>query len=182
MLLGELLVQEKIITQMQLNQALKSQSRYPSHSIGKVVSKIFNIPMEIIETTMINHSVIPRIEVWFKKNIDKKSQKDGIPLSSTLKSFEVIINNYTRYEGESVQFIRNEMGYYCEDSRDARLEKISLIIETIKLTTRRKQEILLHDIHIDITLGTSAIRAENPGFITEARLKLLHALKEQGKS
>ena len=180
MLLGELLVQEKVITQMQLNQALKSQSRYPNHSIGKVVSKVFNVPMEIIETVMMSKSVIPKIEVWFKHNIDQKSQKDGIPLSSTIKNFKLEINNYTRYEGEAVHFIRNEMGYYCEDSRDVRLEKIAIIIDTIQLTTRRKQEIILHNVNLDITLGTNEIRAENPGFITEARLKLLHALKQKG--
>lgn len=179
MLLGELLVAAKIITKTQLNQALKSQTRYPNHSIGKVISKVFNIPMEIIETTMITKSVLPRIETWFKKNIDQKSAKDGIPISSTIKECEFRINSYTRYEGEAVIFLRNEMGYYCEDSRDASLEKLALVIDTLRLVTRRKQEIILHDIHLDITLGSNEIRAENPGFITEARLKLLHALKQK---
>lgn len=179
MLLGELLVKAKIISQMQLNQALKSQSRYPNHSIGKVVSKVFNVPMEIIETTMISKSVIPTIEVWFKKSIDQKSPKGAIPPSSTIKEITLNISTYTRYEGEAVHFIRNEMGYYCEDTRDVRLEKLSIIIDSLQLTTRRNQDIILHDIHIDVTLGSNEIRAENPGFITEARLKLLHALKQK---
>ena len=180
MALGELLVEAKIITQTQLNQALKSKSRYPKHSMGRVISKMFNIPMEIIETTMITKAIIPQIESWFKKNIDHKSPKDGIPPSATIKDVDLKISSYTRYKGEAITYIRNETGYYCEDTRDASLEKLALIIDTIKLTTRRKQEIILHDIHLDITLGTNEIRAENPGFITEARLKLLQALKQKG--
>ncbi len=178
MLLGELLVAEKLISQTQLNQALKSQASSPNHSIGRVVSRMYNIPVELIETTLISKSVIPRIEAWFKHNIDQKSKKDGISLSSIISGIELNIKSYVRYEGEAVTFIRNELGYYCEDARDASLEKISLTLSTIKLTTIRKQEILLHDVHIDLTLGTGKIHAENPGFITEARLKLIHALKQ----
>lgn len=179
MLLGELLVKNKVITQTQLNQALKSQTRYPNQSIGKVVSKVFNIPMEIIETILISKSVVPQLKSWFKKNIDQKLKANAIPLSSTIKNIELLISSYTRYEGEAVVFIRNEMGYYCEDTRDTRLEKLALVIEAIRLTTRRNQTIVLKDIHLDITLGTNEIRAENPGFITEARLKLLQALKQK---
>ena len=179
MLLGELLVKHKVITELQLSQALKAQTRYPNMSIGQVVSKVFNIPIEIIETTMITKSVLPKIEVWFKKNIDQKSKKDGIPPSATIKEFALDIAGYTRYEGEAVHFLRNEMGYYCEDSRDARMEKLAIVIKEIQLTTRRNQLITLNDIHLDITLGTNEIRSENPGFIAEARLKLLHALKQK---
>lgn len=177
MLLGELLVKNKIITQMQLNQALKAHDRYPNQSIGQVVSKVFNIPLEIIETTMLTKSVIPKIEVWFKKNIDQKPKT--IPPSSTIKTLEININSYTRYEGESVTFVRNEMGYYCEEIRDTSLEKLAIVIEEIRLTTRRNQVISLKDINIEISLGSNNIKAENPGFITEARLKLLQAMKQK---
>ncbi len=179
MLIGELLVKNKIITPTQLNQALKARSHYPNQSIGQVVSKVFNIPLEIIETTMLTKSLVPKIGVWFKKNIDQKSKNIGIPPSSTIKTLEININSYTRYEGESVTFVRNEMGYYCEEVRNTSLEKLAIVIEEIRLTTRRNQVISLKDIHIEITLGSDEIKAENPGFITEARLKLLQAMKQK---
>ncbi len=180
MLIGELLVKNHIITQTQLNQALKSHNRYPNHSIGQVVSKIFNISPETIETTLITKSIIPTIITWFQKNIARKTQKTAFPLSSSIKKVEIEISSYTRYEGEAVQFIRNEMGYYCEESRDTSLEKLALTLETIKITTIRKQEITLSDVHLNITLGSNEIKTENPGFLAEARLKLLHALKQKG--
>lgn len=180
MLLGELLVAEKLISQTQLNQALKSRHLYPTHSIGQVISTLFNIPMESIETIMISRYVVPTIEAWFKKNIDKRSKTDDIPLSSSLFAIDITISSFVRYEGEAVTFIRNEMGYYYEESRDAGLEKLALTVDTMKLTTIRKQDIMIHDIQLEFTLGTNAIRAENPGFISEARLKLLHALKQTG--
>ena len=177
--LGKYLVEAEIITQKQLDHALKSQSRYPNWSIGKIIHQMFTVPMEIIETMMITRIVTPIIESWFKKNIDQKSQKDGIPLSTTIKDFTLTIHSYTRYEGEAVTFIRNKMGYYCEDTRESTSEKLSILIDTVKLTTRRQQEILLYKIKIAINLETNKIKAENPGFITEARLKLLHAIKQK---
>ncbi len=179
MLLGEALIEASIISADQLKKAIVAQQRFPNHSLGRIIVKLFGVPVEIVETTFIKKVVLPFIDEWFREELAKKPGIGGVNLADMISSIDLDLSSYRRYEGEQVYFQRNDQGYYVEQNRDTKLEKISVKIDFFLVRTIRRQEVVLKDALFEVTLGRKSIRPENPGFVAEYRLKLLHAMKEK---
>ena len=181
MLLGEALIEAGVITDEQLKKAVLAQKRFPNHSLGRIVVKLFNVPVEIVETTFIKMVILPILEQWFRRELAFKPGPNGLNLADMLSVIEIDLTSFARYEGERVSFLRNDEGYYLEEKRHAKIESLSLEVKTFYLRTIRRQEITLHDAGFEVILGDSKhqVKPENPGFVAEARLKLMQALKQK---
>ncbi len=179
MLLGEALIAAGVITEAHLQKALQAQTRYTNLSLGEVIIKLFAIPRDVVESHYINRSIIPFIEEWLRTQLNKKAFSDGLSAGSTIANITVTIPSFTRYEGEAVSFELGADGMYQESSSLTRMERILAIIDPLIITTTRGQEIIIADVHLEVNLADKEIRPDNPGFLSELKLRLLKAHKEK---
>ena len=180
MLLGEALIDAAIISKEQLQKAMVAQKRFPNHSLGRIVAKLYDVPAEVIETVFITKVVVPVIEEWLRRQLASKPGPGGVDLAAMVAGIEIDLVSYSRYEGELVFFRRNEQdGYYVEQKRMNKLENVTVEIATITLLTIRRQRVVFNDVSLEVPLASKNVRALNSGFLPEARLKLLHAMKQK---
>lgn len=179
MLLGEALIEAEVITEGQLQKALLAQKRFPGHALGPIVAKLFDVPSEVVETVFIKKVVVPIIDRWFRRELASKPGPGGINLGDMISDITIDLMAYSRYEGELVSFRRNEQGYYLEQRREAKLEKVTVEKVAVTVRTIRRQEVSFANVALELALDSKYVRPVNPGFVVEARLKLLQALKQK---
>ena len=180
MLLGEALIKAGIVTESQVQEALKAQSSNQHLSLGEVIHRLCAIPREIIESHYMALAIIPFIKEWLQKKLHKKSFADGLTLASTIADITLTIPRFSRYEGEVASFELLEDGMYKENSIQTKVERIRATVDPLIFTTVRKQEIVFNDVHLEIRLDEKGVRPENPGFLSELKLRILKATKEKG--
>jgi hypothetical protein len=179
MLLGEALLQAGVISKADLQKALETQTHNTHLSFGDIITKLFAVPRHVVESHYINLAISPFINEWLYKQLTKKSLSDGLPAENIIAGIALTIPVFSRYEGETISFERRADGMYQESSSLTKIEKITVIVEPLVITTTRQQQIIFHHVHLAVSLRDKGIRPDNPGFLPEARLRLLKALKEK---
>ncbi len=178
MLLGEALIKAKVISQDQLQKALKVQASNTHLSLGEILVKLFSIPRDVVESHYASVYIIPFIEEWFQGQMDTKEFSDGVPLSSIIDNLALTVPSFTRHQGETVSFSLAEDGMYRENSFIMRMEKILATIDPLIITTKKQQKIVFNNVHLEVNLEDKGVHPENLGFISEVKLRLWKSMKE----
>ncbi|MEN8257945.1 MAG: hypothetical protein ABFS09_08800 [Thermodesulfobacteriota bacterium] len=178
MLLGEALIRARVISQAHLNKALQVQTGNAHLSLGEILTKLFNIPRNVVESHYINLSIIPLIKEWLQEQLDIKEFSEGIPLRSIIDHIAITVPSFTRHQAETVSFDLGEDGMYRENNSVKKMERILATIEPLVITTKKQQKIVFNNVHLEVNLEDKGVRADNPGFFSEVKLRLLKSLKE----
>ncbi len=180
MLLGEALIKAGLITEAHLNKALQAQTRYPTLSIGEVITKLFAVPRDEVETHYLNLSIIPFVKSWLLDQLNRTMFKNGVRVGSTIADIDITVPSFTRYEGEAVSYTRSDNGMYQEQSSLTRMERVLLIVDPLVLTTSHHQRLVFNTVNLEVSLDKEGkgVRPDNPGFLSEVKLRLLKAYKE----
>lgn len=177
MLLGEALIKANVMTEAQLEKAIKAKTSYPNLSLGGIIMKLFAIPRDVLESHYINHAIIPFIKEWLQKRMDEKMLSSGVTMGSTIAEIALTIPTFTSYEGEGIIFELGKDGMYQENKTHSKVERVLAIIDPLVITTTQGQEIIFNDIHIEVNLTNKMVSSENPGFLSEVKIRLLKANK-----
>lgn len=179
MLLGQALIEAGVLTEAHIQKALQAQSRYPNLTFSEVISKLFGIPRDVVESHYINRSIIPFIKEWLQKQMDNKEFSDGFSAGSTIADIAITVPTFTRYEDEAVRFDLIADGMYKGGDSLTRMERILATIDPLVITTTRQQKIIVNDVNLELSLEEKRVRPDNPGFLSEVKLRLLKAFKQE---
>jgi hypothetical protein len=177
MLLGEVLIKAGVISPDDLQQALKTQVHNAHLSFGEIITQLFGVPRHVIESHYINHALIPFIRAWLEKQLRHQVIGPGMSAADCLADITINIPSFSRYEGEVVSFERQSDGMYGESASLTKIEKIIATVDPLELTTTKGQKIIFNNVHLEVGLRDKGIRPDNPGFLSEVRLRLLQAVK-----
>ncbi|MEN8140112.1 MAG: hypothetical protein ABFR97_02710 [Thermodesulfobacteriota bacterium] len=178
MMLGEALVDAAIISTDQLKRAIVAQKRYPGHSLGQIVVKLYDVPVEIVETLFVKKVLVPALIRWLERELARLPGPGGENLTELIRRVEIGLAAFSRHEGEAVIFSRDEEGYFRQVERDARLERIKARVDSFVIHTTLGQQLCLEDEGFAMILGKNKIKPDNPGFVPTVRLLLIQAMKE----
>lgn len=180
MLLGEALIEAGLINEAHLKKALTAQASNPNLSLGEIITKLYDVPRDMVESHYITLAIIPLIKEWLQTELNKKEFSDGLPTGSVIADIAINVSAFSRHKGETVSFKRVEGGMYREISSLMKMERILTTIEFLVITTTKKQKITLNDVHLEVNLKNKGVRPDNPGFLAEVNLRLQKAFKEKG--
>ena len=112
--LGEALMEEGILNQNQLDEALIIQKDQPYRSFGDIVSLSCQIPRETIENVFVKRSLIPAIITLLTNHLSKEEHKfsSSIPLKADQLQFEIEINSIRLKRTVSKSFVKNSQGNF----------------------------------------------------------------------
>lgn len=177
MLLGEVLIKAGVISPADLQTALKTQVHNAHLSFGEIITQLFGVPRDVIESHYINLAMIPFIKAWLEKQLSRQVLGPGQSASDIIADISINIPNFSRYEGEVVSFERQTDGMYGESASLTKIEKIIATVDPLVITTTKGQKILFSNVHLEVGLRDKGVRPDNPGFLSEVRLRLLQAHK-----
>lgn len=177
MLLGEALIEAGLISKAHLHEALAAQASNPNLSLGEIITQLYDVPRDMIESHYITLAIIPRIKEWLQKQLNKKEFSDGLPTGSVIADIAISVSAFSRYKGDIVSFKRIEGGLYRESSALQKMEKILTSIDSLIITTTKQQKVELTNIDLEVNLQDKGVRPDNPGFLAELNLRIQKTFK-----
>ncbi len=179
-LFGKVLVQKKIITAEQLDTALQNQEKDTGLALGDIVSRDFSVPQEVVETLFVNEILIPFLEVWFMNTFKEKLKTKGNDFSHFISGLDISISFFTRTTSNQVAFSRNQSGQFQPSMKNRVDEQVNAVIDIMTIRTIRKQTLTFTGISVKVNLLSNNLSlTDGPGFISEARIRLMQALKKK---
>ena len=179
-LFGEILVQKKIITEKQLHTALQTQKKDIGLALGDIVARDYSVPVEVLETLFVNELLTPFLKTWFMKTFKEKLKIKGADFSLFITDLDIHISFFTRATCNQTTFTQNTEGQFHRTRQDRIDEQINAVIDTMTIQTIRKQILTFTDIGIKVNLLTKNLSLnDGPGFISEARIRLMQAIKQK---
>ena len=128
-----------------------------------------------------------RVKFWchFSKNgsrthYKKKLQVKGVDFSFFITGLEISLSSFTRTTANQIIFVRKQDGKFQRNEQKRTDEQLNAVVETLTIQTVRKQKLTFTDISIKVNLFTKTLSLiDGPGFISEARIRLMRALKQK---
>jgi hypothetical protein len=175
--LGYALVMEGLIDEQQLAKSLSVQKLHPTKSIGEIVSKLYNISEEAVESIFVRDILIPSFRNFLYSELKKKINTPDFDLLKAVPAIEIILGNYTR-----VTIVSKTFAYVDNLLRPSThknfLSKIDCSIKTVQLRTLYEKVIEFQDVVVEYDIQNQRITMENPSLIMEAKIRLNQIMKK----
>jgi len=180
--LGWILVREGVISKEQMEQALDVQKRkFPDQSLGEVVSRLFTIPEEEIETIFINHILFHVVTDWFYREIGQKMGKTSQEIEAIIPHITLTLNGYTRLATRKTTFARKGKHFHPTSSRTA-LSQILAEFDRIEFVSTLGDPLVFSGVQIEYDVQTQHLKIGDQSIGLQVKVRLTQMMKGSQKA